>query len=306
MPKPHWIIPPGWKRTNRMIRPPTDVHPTFIRWTVRCRLSHSQPHRKRGQEPTEGAEHAATEGRRPMTPAVSKPTSPSKARLGLPCAANPDLPRDCRIHKTKSGGRGGAGQRPGDGSRPLNPFKENSVTQLPNLCVCGEEARSLWIFACVYEAAELGIAATQQRGGRSVRKGRCWEDLIRSLLGAWSLFAMDQLGVLLGQFLVPDNASRKQAEEQIRRLSKDPLLVPALLHHVRCSPYPEVRQLAAVLLRKKITGHWMQLSAEMRNNVKSTLLESITLENRCVETWGFYYFILLLLFLLFISWCWIV
>jgi hypothetical protein len=91
---------------------------------------------------------------------------------------------------------------------------------------------------------------------------------------------MDQLDVLLGQFLVPDNASRKHAEEQIRRLSKDPLLVPALLHHVRSSPYPEVRQLAAVLLRKKITGHWMQLSVEVRNNVKSTLLESITLENR--------------------------
>lgn len=90
--------------------------------------------------------------------------------------------------------------------------------------------------------------------------------------------AMDQLELLLRQFLVPDNEARKQAEEQIRRLSKDPQLVPALLHHVRSSPSPEVRQLAAVLLRKKITGHWMNLSAEVRGSVKMTLLESITLE----------------------------
>jgi hypothetical protein len=91
---------------------------------------------------------------------------------------------------------------------------------------------------------------------------------------------MDHLEFLLRQFLVPDNEARKQAEEQIRLLSKDPQLVPALLHYVRSAQSPEVRQLAGVLLRKKITGHWMQLSTETRNSVKSTLLESITLEPR--------------------------
>jgi hypothetical protein len=91
---------------------------------------------------------------------------------------------------------------------------------------------------------------------------------------------MDHLEFLLRQFLVPDNEARKQAEEQIRLLSKDPQLVPALLHYVRSAQSPEVRQLAGVLLRKKITGHWMQLSPETRNSVKSTLLESITLEPR--------------------------
>ncbi|KAL2650159.1 hypothetical protein R1flu_018287 [Riccia fluitans] len=87
---------------------------------------------------------------------------------------------------------------------------------------------------------------------------------------------MDQLEFLLLQFLVPDNAARKAAEEQIRKLSKDPQIVPALLHHIRSAQAPNVRQLAAVLLRKKVTGHWMKLPAEARNSAKSILLESVT------------------------------
>lgn len=107
--------------------------------------------------------------------------------------------------------------------------------------------------------------------------------LLAACCGADNSSAMDQLELLLSQFLVPENQARKRAEEQIRRLSKDPQLVPALLHHVRSSASPEVRQLAAVLLRKKITGHWMQLPIEVRNSVKWTLLESITVEHRYRE-----------------------
>ncbi|OAE28961.1 hypothetical protein AXG93_2960s1400 [Marchantia polymorpha subsp. ruderalis] len=87
---------------------------------------------------------------------------------------------------------------------------------------------------------------------------------------------MDQLEFLLLQFLVPDNAARKAAEEQIRKLSKDSQIVPALLHHIRTAQAPNVRQLAAVLLRKKVTGHWMRLPAEAKNSAKSILLESVT------------------------------
>ncbi|KAG6541698.1 hypothetical protein Mapa_016963 [Marchantia paleacea] len=87
---------------------------------------------------------------------------------------------------------------------------------------------------------------------------------------------MDQLEFLLLQFLVPDNAARKAAEEQIRKLSKDSQIVPALLHHIRTAQAPNVRQLAAVLLRKKVTGHWMRLPAEGKNSAKSILLESVT------------------------------
>ncbi|KAF9608378.1 hypothetical protein IFM89_009744 [Coptis chinensis] len=87
------------------------------------------------------------------------------------------------------------------------------------------------------------------------------------------------LELLLIQFLMPDNDARRQAEEQIKRLAKDPQVIPALIHHLRTAKTPNVRQLSAVLLRKKITGHWAKLSSQIRQLVKSSLIESITIEH---------------------------
>lgn len=88
------------------------------------------------------------------------------------------------------------------------------------------------------------------------------------------------LELLLIQFLMPDNDARRQAEEQIKRLAKDPQVVPALVHHLRTAKSPNVRQLSAVLLRKKITGHWAKLPPHVKHSVKSALIESITLDPR--------------------------
>ncbi|KAL3581808.1 hypothetical protein D5086_016140 [Populus alba] len=87
------------------------------------------------------------------------------------------------------------------------------------------------------------------------------------------------LELLLIQFLMPDNDARRQAEEQIKRLAKDPQVVPALAQHLRTAKTPNVRQLAAVLLRKKITGHWAKLSPPLKLLVKQSLIESITMEH---------------------------
>ncbi|KAI8024673.1 Importin-4 [Camellia lanceoleosa] len=87
------------------------------------------------------------------------------------------------------------------------------------------------------------------------------------------------LELLLIQFLMPDNDARRQAEDQIKRLAKDPQVIPALIHHLRTAKTPNVRQLSAVLLRKKITGHWAKLSPHLRQLVKQSLIESITLEH---------------------------
>ncbi|XP_020584576.1 importin-4 isoform X2 [Phalaenopsis equestris] len=87
------------------------------------------------------------------------------------------------------------------------------------------------------------------------------------------------LELLLIQFLMPDNDARRQAEEQIKRLAKDPQVIPALVHHLRTAKTPNVRQLSAVLLRKKITGHWGKLPPSVKQSVKAALIESITLEH---------------------------
>jgi hypothetical protein len=97
-------------------------------------------------------------------------------------------------------------------------------------------------------------------------------------LGRWC--TMDQLEALLLQFLVPDNTARKQAEEVIKQLGKDPAIVPKLLEQVKGAHHAEVRQLAAVLLRKKIAGLWMKLTPEVQGNVKMVLLESIARETQ--------------------------
>ncbi|GBG68591.1 hypothetical protein CBR_g3136 [Chara braunii] len=82
----------------------------------------------------------------------------------------------------------------------------------------------------------------------------------------------------MSQLLLPDNEARRGAEEKINNLAKDPTVVPALLAHVRSSVHENVRQLAAVLLRKKITGHWMKLGADVQESTKNVLLESIVKE----------------------------
>ncbi|XP_039044668.1 importin-4-like [Hibiscus syriacus] len=87
------------------------------------------------------------------------------------------------------------------------------------------------------------------------------------------------LELLLIQFLMPDNDARRQAEDQIKRFAKDPQVVPALVQHLRTAKTPNVRQLAAVLLRKKITGHWAKLAPQVKQLVKQSLIESITMEH---------------------------
>eukprot|EP00959_Pyramimonas_sp_CCMP1952_P296284 6198010-Pyramimonas_sp.AAC.1 len=60
-----------------------------------------------------------------------------------------------------------------------------------------------------------------------------------------------ELGAILRQLLVPVNEARKQAEERFKVVSKNANVVSGLLEYLHASPEPEVRQLAALLLRKK-------------------------------------------------------
>ncbi|KAF9306468.1 hypothetical protein BGZ91_008568, partial [Linnemannia elongata] len=51
--------------------------------------------------------------------------------------------------------------------------------------------------------------------------------------------------------------------------------VPALVHIIQTSAQKEIRQLAAVELRKQITNWWAKLDLEVRTNTKAKLLEII-------------------------------
>jgi hypothetical protein len=57
---------------------------------------------------------------------------------------------------------------------------------------------------------------------------------------------------------------RKQAEDSLKQLASQPAIIPELLAQMQSSPSVEVRQLAAVLLRKHISKHWKSLPAEVR------------------------------------------
>ncbi|CAI5510371.1 unnamed protein product [Closterium sp. Naga37s-1] len=92
------------------------------------------------------------------------------------------------------------------------------------------------------------------------------------------VYDTSQLAAVLQQLLLPDNDSRKAAEAAFKQLSKDPAVLLALLHFLKAGPAPDVRQLAAVLMRKKVAGLWAQQPAEAKASIKSALLESIALE----------------------------
>lgn len=60
-----------------------------------------------------------------------------------------------------------------------------------------------------------------------------------------------------------DTQVRKHAEDTIKQLSARPEVIPELLQRVQAAANPQIRQLAAVLLRKWIARHWSKLTPEV-------------------------------------------
>ena len=93
---------------------------------------------------------------------------------------------------------------------------------------------------------------------------------------------MQELHALLQQANVPDTAAVKAATEALQtRYLKSPKSVPALFEIMATSPEVAVRQLAAVELRKRLaksTKSWTKQPVEIREGIKSKLLEMIAQE----------------------------
>lgn len=89
-----------------------------------------------------------------------------------------------------------------------------------------------------------------------------------------------QLEETLAKLLVPDNNTIQQATQQLKELFKDPNIVPGLCQVLGASQVPQVRQYAAVLLRRKIqkSRHWSALSAEIQHNIRENILQILLQE----------------------------
>eukprot|EP00741_Cyanophora_paradoxa_P021221 tig00000237_g20482.t1 len=88
----------------------------------------------------------------------------------------------------------------------------------------------------------------------------------------------DSVAQILRSLLVPDTSVVSAAEERIKKVVKQPECVGVLLHLIQACPEPQVRQLAAVMLRKKIATHYGRIPADLQASVKTVMLESIVKE----------------------------
>ncbi|RLN96869.1 hypothetical protein BBJ28_00011057 [Nothophytophthora sp. Chile5] len=85
-------------------------------------------------------------------------------------------------------------------------------------------------------------------------------------------FSPEQLEACLLQLTHPDTEQIKQAEAALKTYTKQLAAVGGLLTQLQHSSKPEVRQLAALMLRKKIFKHWPKLDAAAQAQAKQVLL----------------------------------
>ncbi len=71
----------------------------------------------------------------------------------------------------------------------------------------------------------------------------------------------EQLDYLLGTIVSnnPNNTEIKQSQELLKKYSKNLLSVEGYLLHVKNNQNPKARQLAAILLNKKLEKHWQSM-----------------------------------------------
>ncbi|KAF1795326.1 HEAT, type 2 [Phytophthora cactorum] len=81
-------------------------------------------------------------------------------------------------------------------------------------------------------------------------------------------FTPEQLEACLLQLTNPDTEQIKQAEVALKAYTKQIASVGGLLTQLQHSSKPEVRQLAALMLRKKIFKHWPKLDAAAQAQAK--------------------------------------
>ncbi|KAM9961215.1 hypothetical protein ACTFIR_004052 [Dictyostelium discoideum] len=79
----------------------------------------------------------------------------------------------------------------------------------------------------------------------------------------------------LRALLQPNNDVIKAATDKLNKLLKKSEYSLYLFHLLESSPYDEIKQLSAVLLRQKLVAHWTKFSVESRKYIKDSILKLV-------------------------------
>jgi hypothetical protein len=72
---------------------------------------------------------------------------------------------------------------------------------------------------------------------------------------------------------IPNNDEIKKAQDMLKKYSKNILSVEGYLLQTKTNPNPKVRQLAAILLNRKLEKHWQAMDSEIQKTFKNLILE---------------------------------
>ena len=75
-----------------------------------------------------------------------------------------------------------------------------------------------------------------------------------------------------------DTTQIKAAEQQVKDLLKRASNVASFMSQIQHSQHAPVRQMAAVLLRKKINTHWTKLDESTQTAIKQVLLATVAVD----------------------------
>lgn len=85
---------------------------------------------------------------------------------------------------------------------------------------------------------------------------------------------------IIAKLLVADNATIQQGTKELKEAFKNPEAVPALFQLIVSAANPQIRQTAAVLLRKKLGKRhvWSKVDINIRNVIKQGMLQALVNE----------------------------
>uniref|UniRef100_A0A8C8RXG2 Importin 4 n=1 Tax=Pelusios castaneus TaxID=367368 RepID=A0A8C8RXG2_9SAUR len=86
------------------------------------------------------------------------------------------------------------------------------------------------------------------------------------------------LGRVLAELLQPDTGRIQRATAQLREAFRHPEVLPQLCQLLSGAQDPQIRQLAAVLLRRRLTKHWRKVGPEDQDRMKNLVLGALQQE----------------------------